>query len=283
MTSFTRTWNGSYEADPADSEDAKLGAQRIRQGRVDVRERLDVDHSWAGDTHDGKHDKVTLRVLGADPTLDDANEMALYAKLFVGVARLYTKIGATVTLFDFPTGAQADYWGTSAPTGWVMAAGRTLGDATSGATERANADTQTLYELLWNSIADAECPVSSGRGASATADFGAHKTITLPDCRGRTVAGKDNMGGTTASRLTATTVLGTTLGKAGGAETQTLSIAQMPSHTHNIGTGITDLDQTRIGGGRVALIQNILTESTGGGGAHENVQPTIIANKIIKL
>src|SRR5258708_1610023 len=47
--------------------------------------------------------------------------------------------------------------------------------------------------LLWNSWADAQAPVSSGRGASAAADFAAHKTITLPDLRGRVVAGLDNL------------------------------------------------------------------------------------------
>ena len=48
---------------------------------------------------------------------------------------------------------------------------------------------------------------------------------TAPDLRGRTIAGKDNMGGVTASRLTAagSGITGTTLGTTGGAETHVLN------------------------------------------------------------
>lgn len=65
--------------------------------------------------------------------------------------------------------------------GWVVvSATATIGDATSGATERANADTETLFTFLWNTFDNTTCPVSTGRGVSAAADFAAHKTITLP-------------------------------------------------------------------------------------------------------
>lgn len=67
---------------------------------------------------------------------------------------------------------------------WLLLDGKTIGDASSSATGRANADTETLFTLLWTNCANAECPVSGGRGASAAADFAAHKTLTLPDARG---------------------------------------------------------------------------------------------------
>ncbi|MFX9031451.1 hypothetical protein ABTN13_20060, partial [Acinetobacter baumannii] len=38
--------------------------------------------------------------------------------------------------------------------GYVRANGRTIGSATSGATERANADTAALYALLWGAYAN---------------------------------------------------------------------------------------------------------------------------------
>lgn len=98
-----------------------------------------------------------------------------------------------------PTGISLPYFGSTAPAGWVLASGRTIGSAASGASERANADTQALFTLLWNSMADTEAPVSGGRGASAAADFAANKTITLPDARGRTLAGLENMGGGTGA------------------------------------------------------------------------------------
>ncbi len=183
-----------------------------------------------------------------------------------------------------PTGSVTDYVGSSAPSGWVLLDGRTIGNASSGATNRANSDTQTLFELLWNSMANAEAPVSSGRGASAAADFAANKTITIPDARGRVVAGKDDMGGTTASRLTSggSGITGTTLGVAGGTQTHTLTTAEMPAHTH---PGVTTPS-----GGSAAIFSSCgavdtggSTGSTGGGGAHQNTQPTLVLNKIIKL
>ena len=39
-------------------------------------------------------------------------------------------------------------------TGWVRANGRTMGSASSGATERANADTATLFAYLWNNFSN---------------------------------------------------------------------------------------------------------------------------------
>lgn len=100
------------------------------------------------------------------------------------------------------TGDMKIVYGTGAISGFVRANGRTIGSATSGATERANLDTQALFEYLWG--ADANLTVSGGRGASAAADWAANKTITLPDFRGRVVAGLDDMGNSAASRLTST-------------------------------------------------------------------------------
>lgn len=49
--------------------------------------------------------------------------------------------------------------------GWVRANARTIGSAASSATERANADCEDLYLVLWGRYADALCPVTGGRGA----------------------------------------------------------------------------------------------------------------------
>lgn len=140
--------------------------------------------------------------------------------------------------------------GTGALTGFVRANGRTIGSATSGATERANSDTQSLFEYLWG--ADSNLSVSTGRGASANADWTANKTIALPDYRGRAIAGLDDMGNSAAGRLTSTYfgTTATTLGAAGGAESRTLTLAQLP-------TGITSANTATIGLSVTSSVSNI--------------------------
>jgi hypothetical protein len=125
-------------------------------------------------------------------------------------------------------------YGTGSLTGFVRANARTIGSATSGASERANADCQSLFEYLWG--ADSNLTVSTGRGASANADWVANKTIALPDWRGRTIAGLDDMGNSAAGVLTtATTGFGPAspivLGNGSGQESKTLAAANLPPVT----------------------------------------------------
>jgi len=186
------------------------------------------------------------------------------------------------------TGSLVDYLGSTAPTGYVLASGRTIGSAASSATERANDDCYALFVLLWNSLANSEAAVSGGRGANADSDWSANKTIALPDLRGRVTAGKDNMGGTTASRLTSagSGITGTTLGVAGGTETHTLTSAQMPNHSHSEVGGSVQLHTYAWQGDPSSYVGSnggTTTGSAGSGNAHQNTQPTFVVNKIIKL
>lgn len=124
---------------------------------------------------------------------------------------------------------------------YVRANGRTIGNASSGATERAHTDTQPLYVYLWNAMANAQAPVlPGGRGASAAADFAANKTLGLPNMKGAIPAGLDDMGasaGSFFSGLTFDQGNATTPGSALGTNSLTLTVAQMPSHTHGGSTG----------------------------------------------
>lgn len=124
-------------------------------------------------------------------------------------------------------------YGTGVLSGFVRANGRTIGAVASGATERANSDCQQLFEYLYTT--DPNLAVSGGRGASANADWVANKTITLPDWRGRALAGLDDMGNSAASRLTATYfgTAATVLGAVGGVENVTMATANLIQHTHN--------------------------------------------------
>jgi hypothetical protein len=121
-------------------------------------------------------------------------------------------------------------------TGAVRCNGRTIGNAASSATERANADCEDLFAFLWNNVANGQAAVSGGRGASAAADFAANKTITLPNGQGAAPVGYDDMGNTAGSLLDSAPVVSggpTTAASILGANTHTLTEAQLPSHTHS--------------------------------------------------
>jgi hypothetical protein len=106
--------------------------------------------------------------------------------------------------------------------GYVRLNGRTIGSALSGASERANLDTQSLFEELWP-----YCAVTGGKGASAAADFAANKPLVLPDAAGRSIFGLDDMGAGAKGRLPGVIVPGSVT----GAATYTLLQANMPSYT----------------------------------------------------
>lgn len=104
------------------------------------------------------------------------------------------------------------YYGTP-PSGYIFVDGRTIGDATSLATNRANDDCQRLFLHLWG----LGMAVVGGRGASAAADWAAHKQLTLPNHSGRTMAGRDNLSGTAAGIITGFTTLAQVGGQQNGA------------------------------------------------------------------
>lgn len=194
-------------------------------------------------------------------------------------------------------------YGTGALTGFVRANGRTIGSATSGGSERANSDCQSLFEYLWG--ADANLSVSTGRGASANADWVANKTIALPDWRGRVISGLDDMGNSAAGRLSLS-YFGTSaivLGAAGGLESNNVLLQHThsntlndPGHPHNIrvgssGGGDDTVTQGAEGTGAVVTppVQTALTgitltnASAGSASAHNIVQPTMLATIYMKL
>lgn len=169
-----------------------------------------------------------------------------------------------------PVGSILDFAGASAPTGWLLCYGQTL-DAD------ANPEYQDLFDVIGNVF-----------GGSNNSNF------VVPDLRGRVVAGQDDMGGSSANRLTApasTTggINGDTFGATGGAETHVLTAAQLATHTHgqntvnSSGGGVTAYaDENTITGSGLVHNQAVATNSAGSDAAHNNVQPTIILNKIIK-
>lgn len=152
--------------------------------------------------------------------------------------------------FTVPTGVIWELNASSLPAGWVWCNGNTIGSAASGATGRANADTQALFTQIWTDFPNSVRPIqdSSGapstRGVSAAADFAANKRLPVADRRGIIAVGRDNMGGASAAnRITSggCGIDGTILGASGGSQNITLEISQIPSHNHGGSTGGTQL------------------------------------------
>jgi microcystin-dependent protein len=180
--------------------------------------------------------------------------------------------GGSSTSSGFETGDTMWVAVSGTRSGWVRLNGRTIGSGSSSASERANADTQTLFEYLWNNFSNTLCPVGGGRGATAAADFGANKVIALYDMRGRSPFGLDDMGNSAASIIAGGTP--TTI-STGGAETVTIAQANLPNYslsaaslTGSVGTTITN--GTSVNRNSSSSKRNDLA-STGGQDAVEDV------------
>lgn len=132
MTSFLDTWNGAYEGLPADNEDINQGASRIRDFKVNIRERVAVDHSFAGDANDGKHTQSSYRVQTVDPPADagEPSDGFVYTKAVGGNTELFYKdsSGSVIQLTSsgalhtqpFPSGTVMLFGQPSPPVGWTQ-------------------------------------------------------------------------------------------------------------------------------------------------------------------
>ena len=160
------------------------------------------------------------------------------------------------------TGDIKTRYGIGTLVGYVRANGRTIGSATSGATERANADTQALFQYLWST--DLNLVVAGGRGVSASADWVANKTIALPDFRGRAMVALADMGNSANNYydgVSFQTGDATTLGSLVGAARRTLAQANLPAISPTFtGTPMT------ASGSLPTVAVGIASDTTGGGG-----------------
>lgn len=146
-----------------------------------------------------------------------------------------------------PTGCILPFCGNNAPQGWLLCDGSAINRTTYA----------DLFAILGTNY---------GEGDNST-------TFNLPDMRGKVAVGLNTNGAFDA------------LGKSVGEETHTLTVAEMPSHTHNIAIS---------GGSDAGMIDRIMLDGynqgrwysnvkpTGGGQAHNNIQPSLVFNYIIK-
>jgi len=114
-----------------------------------------------------------------------------------------------------------------APLGWLLMNDTSIGNASSGATGRANQDTFQLYKTIYDNVPDSSAPVSGGRTGSAINDFIALKTLTMPRALGRALAQAGAGLGLTAAFN----------GEWTGSDTHTITANELPPHTHPVATG----------------------------------------------
>lgn len=158
-----------------------------------------------------------------------------------------------------PTGVISAYGGSSAPTGYLLCDGTAV--------------SRTTYSALFAVIG-----TTYGAGDTTT-------TFNLPNLKGRVAVGRDN-----------TQTEFDTLGETGGAKTHALTESEMPRHNH--GPNPAMIVGTQGGGGTNNYAPtgsnpqyNLTTFYTGGSGssqspsdgvAHNNLQPYLVINYIIK-
>lgn len=146
--------------------------------------------------------------------------------------RTFQSIAAYIASYFWSTGDVKFTYKITADSGWIMVNDGSIGDATSGGTTRANADTSALFALLYNNMAGLEVQNSSGttvsRGANAAADFAAHRRLVIPKALGRALVVSGSGAGLTPRGLG--TVFGseTASGSVTGSGSHTLTAAEIP-------------------------------------------------------
>ncbi len=162
-----------------------------------------------------------------------------------------------------PAGAIQMYAGVTAPTGWLLCDGTSYVKSTY----------QGLFDVIGTTY-----------GSADSAHF------NVPDLRGRVPVGVGTGTGGGASGTGLPTggaaLTAVARGTWEGEETHTLTTPEMPAHTHTL----TNFYSNTTGGGSVAstaytsgpLSGQLSTDSTGGGGAHNTIQPVMGLQFIIK-
>ena len=128
------------------------------------------------------------------------------------------------------TGAIQSGFFLTAPSGWIPWRDGTIGNASSGASIRANSDTEALFSRWWSMFGQDICPVSGGRQTTAAQDFASNKRIQLPPGYGRTIG----VAGAASNPADSTNINPTTARAVGAfAGSETSESSGVPPHTHD--------------------------------------------------
>lgn len=161
-----------------------------------------------------------------------------------------------------PIGSIVAFASDTIPNGWLLCDGSVVSRAT--------------YSELFNAI--------GLNYAEDGVEWLDEERFPLPNVKGKTVVGKDS-----------TDTDFNTLGKTAGEKTHTLTVDEMPSHTHDVAIAV---NNTVAGGARyyfnsagttsapitdkAAWSNSLTAKAAGGGQAHNNLQPSLTLNYIIK-
>lgn len=157
--------------------------------------------------------------------------------------------GSSTDLLLVPTGAVIPYAGSSSPNGWLMCDG----------SDYSIIEYQLLYKAIGYTYGN-----NSGR-------------FKVPDMRGRipVCASSSVVHGLNSSK---------SIGDTGGEELHTLSVGELPSHAHtmNVGNANQVANGAITGSTSLSFGGSALTSYTGSNQGHNNMQPYIVMNYIIK-
>jgi microcystin-dependent protein len=158
----------------------------------------------------------------------------------------------------------------------------------------------TTYYVIATSLTSNTFRFSATRGGSAVNTSGSQSgthtcvnapfgdgdgstTFGIPDMRGRVPVGRDDMGGTSANRLTAPSTTGSIdgdiLGNAGGEEAHQSTVTETAAHAHSV--AVVAGFGSSVSGSNSGIQLTGNTGNAGGDGSHNNVQPSIVLNYII--
>ena len=178
----------------------------------------------------------------------------------VNITGDYKVNGANVT--TVPTGTVTAFAGSSAPTGYLLCDGSEY--------------SETTYATLFGVIS-----TTYNTGGETANHF------RVPDLRGRVIAGIDSANNVLNNT---SSIVGTALGNTGGDDVHLLlsSESGLPDHTHLSSQNSNASDPPGSFNRQISSVTGNATSGVVGGAqdaasAHNNVQPTIILNYIIKI
>ncbi len=248
-------WDHETDRDPSHRTRCTVPSApvRVEQGRFQVV----LPEACAAVVHETRNLWVEVSVNGAP-----LGRTKIGAVPFAVEAERAADLTAAVRNSLVPPGTIVAFGGNEAPAGWRLCDGAAV-------------PREGMYQALFRAAG-----TTYGPGDNTT-------TFNLPDLRGRAAVGAGTGMGLTARPM----------GRAFGEEQHALTVAEMPAHNHGGTSGVNSTPVWHDRGGQNYFTNQMVAPAAGanqsiphthvipweGGGApHENMQPSLVVNYIIK-